>query len=283
MPVVPVVSAGSAALLPEFERRAKKDSSSRQRADRIGAVVERLRQSERETLRAEQLAALGQMAAAMAHELRNPLTSMKIIVQGAQTGAGWGQEGPALNDRDLQILEEEISRLERLIQTFFDFARPGQPNLRSLDVRPLVEQTLGLVANRAVSSRVRVDWSAPPEPVRAAVDPGQFRQVLLNLLLNALDAVRPGGVIQVTLGEGPSGGLILRVADSGGGLPASLGSRIFAPFTTTKETGLGLGLSICKRIAEAHGGTISAANRPEGGAVFTLGLPPAEGRPRAEG
>jgi signal transduction histidine kinase len=246
----------------------------RQIADRIGAVVERLRQSEREALRAEQLAALGQMAAAMAHELRNPLTSMKIIVQGAQSAAGWGEENPALSDRDLQILEEEISRLETVIQTFFDFARPAQPKLRSLDVRPLVEQTLELVAAQASSNRVRVEWSASPGPVRAAVDPGQLRQVVLNLLLNALDAVPRGGVIQVTLGEGPSGGLILRVADSGCGLPAALGSRIFAPFTTTKETGLGLGLSICKRIAEAHGATISAVNRPEGGAVFTLCLPP---------
>jgi signal transduction histidine kinase len=245
----------------------------RQMAERIGAVVERLRQSEREALRAEQLAALGQMAAAMAHELRNPLTSMKFIVQGAQAGAGWGEEGPGLSDRDLRILEEEISRLERLIQAFFDFARPAAPHLRSLDLGELVEQTLGLVARRAQARQVRLEWAAPPAPVHATVDPGQFRQVLLNLLFNALDAVSPGGVIKVSLERNPEGGLTLRVADTGCGLPAALGPRIFAPFTTTKETGLGLGLSICKRIAEAHGGAISAENRPGGGAVFTLSLP----------
>src|SRR5262249_53012766 len=144
---------------------------------------------------------------------------------------------------------------------------------RSADLGPLVEQTLGLVAGRARARQVRLEWEAPAAPIQAAVDPGQFRQVLLNLLLNALDAVAPGGVIQVSLGRNPGGGPALGVTDPGGGLPAGLGSRIFAPFPTTKETGLGLGLSICKRIAEAHGGTISAESRPGGGAVFTLSLP----------
>ena len=109
------------------------------------------------------------------------------------------------------------------------------------------------------------------------MDADQFRQVLLNLLLNALEAVRRGGAVGVAVEQTADGGASLAVTDDGCGLPADLGDRIFAPFITTKETGLGLGLSICKRIAEAHGGAITAADRAEGGAVFTLRLPPPEG------
>jgi signal transduction histidine kinase len=251
-------------------------------ADRIGAVIRRLRQSERETLRAEQLAAVGQMAAGMAHELRNPLTSMKVLVQAALEGDGAdgrGAEGgdagaPGLRGRDLAVLEEEITRLDELLQSFVDFARPPRLERRTLDVRPLVEQTLGLVAGRASATGTRVRFAAPEGPVRAAVDPGQFRQVLLNLLLNALDAVRAGGDVEVDLEGRPDGGLVLRVSDTGGGLPPALGARIFAPFVTTKEAGLGLGLSVCKRIVEAHGGTVTGADRPEGGAEFVVRLPP---------
>jgi signal transduction histidine kinase len=246
--------------------------------ERVGEIVERLQQQEREVLRAEQLAAVGQLAAGMAHELRNPLTSMKLLVQGATTGAdGWS--GRWLSGRDLSVLEEEINRLDRLIQSFLDFARPPRPEKRTIDVGTLVEQTLAFVAGRAAAALVRVEFLQPPAPTCAAVDPGQFRQVLLNLILNALDATPAGGTVTVGLEAGFDGGVKLEVADSGCGLPAALGERIFDPFTTTKETGLGLGLSICKRIAVAHGGSLTGADRPGGGAVFTLLL----GRTRDEG
>jgi two-component system sensor histidine kinase HydH len=119
---------------------------------------------------------------------------------------------------------------------------------------------------------MRIETSLPARGVQAAVDAAQFRQVLLNLLLNALDATGAGGVVWVDLRTDAEGFLCLRVADNGRGLPAALGDQIFAPFITTKETGLGLGLSISKRIIESHGGEIAAANRPEGGAVFTIRL-----------
>ncbi len=247
--------------------------------ERVEAIIERLQQQEHEVLRAEQLAAVGQLAAGMAHELRNPLMSMKILVQGA--AAGDCDEEGGLNGRDLTVLEEEITRLEQLTQSFLDFARPPRPEKRLLDVRPLVEQTLAFLAGRLAAAAVRVDLDVPAEPVQAAVDPAQFRQVLLNLMLNALEALAPGAGVTVRLAAEGEGGLTLQVIDSGPGLPAELGERIFDPFTTTRHTGLGLGLSICKRIAAAHGGTITAANRPEGGATFTFRLPPAEGKGEA--
>jgi signal transduction histidine kinase len=251
----------------------------RQIAERIGIVVERLRQSEREALRAEQLAAVGQMAAGMAHELRNPLTSMKILVQAASAREpnGPGGEspaaGPGLGGRDLAVLEEEITRLERLVQTFVHFARPPEPEKRRVELRELIEQTVGLVVGRAAACQGRVECELPAGPVPVVVDPGQVRQVLLNLLINALEAVPAGGTVRVRAQTDADRWVTLRVEDDGCGLPASLGPRIFAPFVSTKETGLGLGLSICKRIVEAHGGTIDAGNRPEGGAAFTVRLP----------
>ena len=267
------------------------ESMSRLIADRIGAVVERLRQSEREVLRAEQLAAVGQMAAGMAHELRNPLTSMKILVQAAMARSENREAkteedsdtslaprpsilAPHLSGRDLIVFDEEIKRLERLVQSFLEFAQPPQLERKSSDVKRLVEETVQLVGPRAALCNTRIDLALPASAVAATLDAAQFRQVLLNLLLNALDAVGSGGVIQVALEVPPDGWLSLRVSDTGCGLPASLGSRIFSPFVTTKETGLGLGLSISKRIVEAHGGEISATNGPEGaGAVFTIRLP----------
>jgi signal transduction histidine kinase len=247
-------------------------------ADRIGAIVERLRQSEREVLRAEQLAAVGQMAAGMAHELRNPLTSMKILVQAALGGqrsfSDLDGAGIGMGSRDLIVLEEEITRLERLVQSFLHFAQPPQLETRVQNVKQLVAESIKLIAHRAALCGTRIELTLPEAAVDAAVDAGQLRQVLLNLLANALDATGSGGVIWVDLRTEPDGWIQLRVADTGRGLPAALGPRIFSPFVTTKETGLGLGLSICKRIIEAHGGEIAGANRPEGGgAVFTIRLP----------
>jgi signal transduction histidine kinase len=243
--------------------------------DGVGTIVARLQEKEHEALQAEQLAAVGQLAAGMAHELRNPLMSMKILVQGALAGScGENQESEArLSSRDLSVLEEEITRLEQLVQSFFDFARPPVPEKQLLDLRPLIEKTIAFVERRAAASSARIELLLPSTPLSATVDPGQFRQVLLNLVLNAVDALPNGGTITVELASESDRWLTLQVADSGCGLPTELGTRIFDPFTTTKATGLGLGLSICKRIAAAHGGTITGANQAVGGAVFTLRLP----------
>ncbi|HTU90817.1 MAG TPA: ATP-binding protein [Gemmataceae bacterium] len=238
-------------------------------AEHIGAVIERLQQSEREARRAEQLAAVGQLAAGIAHELRNPLMPIKILVQSAADR----RPSPGLDGRDLAVLEQEISRLERSIQTFLDFARPPRIEKRTFEVREVLEQIVQLLEARAERQDVRIERCFPDEPLLLQADIGQVRQVVLNLLLNALDAVPRGGTIWLELRKESGSWLALSVADSGCGLPAGLGAQIFEPFVSTKETGLGLGLSICKRIVEAHEGQIQADNRPEGGAVFTVRLP----------
>ncbi len=249
------------------------DEILRSMADHVGTVVDRLQQSEHEVLRAEQMSALGQLAAGLAHELRNPLTSLKLLVQAAV------EAGPeaGLRGRDLAVVADETARLERSLQTFLDFARPPRLEKRRDDVRQVLNQTLELIAARASRQGVSIRSEFPPRPLVIEADHEQLRQVFLNLLLNSLDALPHGGAIQVTVaGEATAAGekgVAITVTDDGPGISAEPVEQIFEPYVSTKEAGLGVGLAICRRIVEAHGGRISASNRPAGGAVFSVRLP----------
>ncbi len=238
--------------------------------EEIERVVGRLQQREREVLRAEQLAAVGQVAAGVAHELRNPLTSVKMLVQ-------TGLEGPTpagLPPDDLAIIEHEVRRMEACIQTFLDFARPPHAERRRADLLGVVRRAVSLVEGRFRRQKVKCILDLPPRPVELEIDPNQIQQVLVNLLLNALDALPQGGGVRVEV-VAPAGqsNVEVRVRDDGPGIAAEVLKRLFEPFVSTKETGLGLGLSICRRLVEAHGGVIHGGNAPEGGAVFTFTLP----------
>ena len=244
----------------------------------IGEVVERLQRSEMEVLRNEQLAAVGQLAAGIAHELRNPLMPMKMLVQAALER----DDGKGLCGRQLEVVDQEIGRLEQAIQSFLDFAKPMPLEKTTFDLVRSIEQTLELVAGRVEQQGVVIRERLPDGPVLMEADAGQIRQVLLNLLLNALDALPNGGEIVVEVeppdenqsgSEGGSGWTTIHIADSGVGVPDEILARVFEPFVTTKETGTGLGLPICRRIVTEHGGEIVAVNRPGGGAEFIIRLP----------
>lgn len=238
----------------------------------VAAILQRLRDTQRDALRAEQLAWMGRMAAGIAHEIRNPLMAIKLLIQAAGERPG----GPQLRPRDFQVLEEEITRLEQIVAGFLDFARPTRPNPQAVDAVELTRAVLDSLRPKADAQNIALHLDGGELPLVVQVDPNQFRQVLLNLLLNALDAQPDGGEIRVGLrwdrSDPAQPHWLLTVADRGPGLP-ELGERIFDPFVSTKESGLGLGLSICRRIAEMHGGTLTAAPRAGGGAVFTLRLP----------
>jgi two-component system, NtrC family, sensor histidine kinase HydH len=239
----------------------------------IEQVVEKLQQREREVLRAEQLAAVGQLAAGVAHELRNPLTSIKMLVQAGCEDL----ERRGVLAEDLHVIELEIRRMERCLQTFLDFARPPKLECRRVSLAGPLERTLALVAGRARKQHVTVRFTPPDPPVFVEADEEQLRQLFVNLALNALDVMPRGGVLGVEVrppraGDG-RGQVEVRVLDTGPGISAELLPRLFQPFVSGKETGLGLGLVTSRRIAESHGGTLQARNRPEGGACFTLRLP----------
>jgi signal transduction histidine kinase len=239
--------------------------------EQIERVVARLQHSERAVLRSEQLAAVGQVAAGVAHELRNPLTSVKMLVQ-------TGLEGPqptGLPPDDLRIIEHEVRRMEACIQTFLDFARPPSAEKRSTDLLAVVRRALALIEGRARRQKVLLHFSPPPGAITLHVDGEQVHQVLLNLLLNALDALPHGGAVRIEVHDerAQRGAVLVRVRDSGPGIAPQVLPRLFEPFVSGKETGLGLGLSICQRLVEAHGGTICGRNTPEGGAEFSFTLP----------
>jgi two-component system, NtrC family, sensor histidine kinase HydH len=235
---------------------------------RVQEAAENLQRQQRDLLRAEQLAAVGQLAASVAHEVRNPLTSIKLLIEAASRP----HKSRPLTPEDLEVIHREIVRLEGTVQSFLDFARP--PALRRVvcDFRQVVAQAAELVTTRARQQGVTIDVRTPCQPVMAAVDQGQFATVLVNLFLNALDAMPEGGHLQIQLEATPSGGLILTVTDTGSGIAPQILNRLFTPFASDKSTGTGLGLSISKRIIEGHGGRIAAENRPEGGARFCITL-----------
>jgi signal transduction histidine kinase len=259
------------------------DAILRRMADHVGTVVDRLQQNQTNMLRNEQMAALGQLAAGLAHELRNPLTAMKMLVAGAAESGNAAR----LTCRDLTVLTTEIGRLERSIQTFLDFARPPKLETRCRDLREVVWQTLDLVAARGKQQSIRLQSDMPNRPVIVEADHEQLRQLLLNLVLNAMDAQPNGGAVLIGVsapiaeepadvasnGRRHASWITLTVADQGPGVAADMAERIFDPYFSTKETGLGMGLAICRRIAEDHGGEISADNSAAGGADFRLRLP----------
>jgi signal transduction histidine kinase len=251
---------------------------------RVEEVAERVQRHQREMLRAEQLSAVGQLAASVAHEVRNPLTSVKLLVDAARRAP----DRKALTKDDLDVIHGEVVRLEQTVQSFLDFARLPLPQRSTVDLREVIAQALELVRARARQQQVEVLCRQPNEVVRAEVDRGQVCTVLVNLFLNALDAMPHGGQLEVRLETAPETEkgsdfpplngtaplfVRVRVEDTGTGIPPEMDGRLFTPFASTKPTGTGLGLSISQRIMEEHGGRITAANRPEGGAAFTILLP----------
>lgn len=246
-------------------------------ANVLSAAVERTwyerRQRERYLQRAEQMMALGQVAAGVAHELRNPLTAVKGLIQVNLRRA----TARGLPAGDLAVVEHEIRRMERTLQTFLDFARPPQPDRRRLALSEVVGRVLAVVKGRAKKQRVDLRLLQPDTPVRVEADQDQLQQLLLNLVLNALDALPGGGTVEIDLRPPRDGHVELYVRDTGPGIAPHILPKVFETFISSKETGVGLGLPVSRRIAEEHGGSLSAYNLPGGGACFLLRLPAPEG------
>jgi two-component system sensor histidine kinase HydH len=237
--------------------------------EKIEKVVGKLQQREREILRAEQLAAVGQVAAGVAHELRNPLTSIKLLVH-----ANRGEvESHGLPLEDFDVMDQEIRRMDQCLQAFLDFARPPKAVRHPTDLVALVERALMLVRGRAGKQKVALHFTHPGGAFAVEADGEQIVQVLVNLALNALDVMPRGGRLGVDLQNTNTGQVRLRIQDNGPGISPDVLPHLFEPFVSKKETGLGLGLAISRRIVEGHDGSLRGWNRPQGGACFELCLP----------
>jgi signal transduction histidine kinase len=236
----------------------------RTQVDAINAARTRLAQHEK-------LAALGQLAASIAHEVRNPLAVIRSAAQGIAEGLPAGDEDAR---RSCSFITTEIDRLSSVITSLLTLARPPQLVPRAVTVTDLLDRAVLLAGEELAAKHVRVHRAQPADlpPVRA--DPDLLCQVLLGFLANAAEAVAPGG--EVTVEAHASDGTVeLAVGDSGPGVPTELRDRIFEPFFTTRTDGVGLGLAVARQIVELHGGRIEVGERAGGGARFAVRLPAA--------
>ena len=228
------------------------------------------RRVDKAVMRAEQLAILARIASSVAHEIRNPLTSMKMLIQTNREEA-LERGMPA---EDLLLIEQEIVRMESSLQEFLNLARPNPPRPEQISLNDLVHRTFRLIEARARQQKVALQFSTTTQQAMLNADRDHLQQLFLNLAINALDAMPSGGELSVTLFALDSTDFAyeLNFADTGCGIPQQLLNQLFEAFVTSKPTGTGLGLVVSRRLVEEQGGTISAANRLEGGAIFTVRL-----------
>ena len=229
-----------------------------------------LRESQGHLRRADRLSALGEIAAGLAHEIQNPLAGIKGALEIVASRAR--PDTPEAEFAD--IGGKELARLETLVREFLAYARPRDPAPRPTDVPDLVEHVTALLRPEADKRGVRL---APEYPSTSAdlslnIDPDQMTQVILNVVLNAIQANPSGGVVRIHMSMEPSWGTI-DVIDQGPGIAPEHVSRIFDPFFTTKSRGTGLGLAISQRIVAAHRGTITALPGSPAGTIFRIRLP----------
>ncbi len=212
----------------------------------------------------ERLATVGQVAASIGHELRNPLAVMQtsVILLGRRTS-----EEPKVQ-RHLKKLNDQIDLCSAIISDLLELARDRPPERHHCDLVELVTEAIGEVP-RPEAVEVRFAPPGPVEPVM--VDGGQIRQLVVNLVLNAVQAVGAAGEVEVQLEES-EGWIELIVEDTGPGIPKDVGRRLFEPLFTTRSSGTGLGLALCRRVTEKHNGIIEASNREVGGARFVVKL-----------
>ena len=237
---------------------------------------ERWRRVQAQMGRMDRLASLGELVSGVAHEIRNPLASMRIHLD---LLASRLRDRPEVTEH-LEALEAEVDRLGRTVDQFLAFARPRPPRREVLRPREILDWLARLLGNQGARNRVHVEAEAPPDLEPFEGDGDQIRQLLLNLGLNALRAMEGGGTLTLRAWGTPEG-LRFAVEDTGPGIPEALRDRLFEPFVTTRSDGTGLGLAIAKRIALDHGGTLDFETSPRG-TRFTL-LLPREGLSEGEG
>jgi len=243
---------------------------------RVAERTRELEAAQAQLIQSEKLASLGQLAASIAHEINNPLTGVltyaRLLARRLATDLPEG-EGRQAAQRQLALVERETERCCAIVRNLLQFARQREPKVEPVDVNGVVGEALSLVGNRLSIQGIELDRRLAPLP-EVPADAGQLRQVFVNILLNACEAMGPGGEMTVRSRVSPAGdGVEVAIADTGPGIPPENLARIFDPFFTTKEKGTGLGLSVAYGIVQRHGGRIDVRSRPGEGTAMTVWLP----------
>ncbi|MCG2715179.1 MAG: ATP-binding protein [Candidatus Marinimicrobia bacterium] len=246
--------------------------------EKIQMVNRDLEHSQSMLLRSEKLAALGKVASGLAHEIRNPLTTIKMLIYSLQKEV---KKKPD-TEKDFKIIFNEIDRMEGFLQNFLDFARPRNPNYDQINIVDTLQQTILLLTPQIREANIRLSTDIQTDEIRIFADREQLRQVFINIILNAVQAMADGGLLEIStllLYDPTESTTDIQIIfnDTGPGISPDIIGSIFDPFITGRKDGTGLGLSIAHRIISNHGGWIDAVNNLGKGACFTIKLPVSKG------
>jgi len=238
-------------------------------AERLRFFGGRLEDANRRALAAERLASLGQLTAGLAHEIRNPLGSIRGSIELLRTGASLADE-----ERDLcRLIEQETARLNQLVTDMIDLSRPREPQLLPVDLAGVIASVVELARSSSHGEGITVRYEGPPT-MTVQADHSQMQQVLWNLVRNALQVSPAGSEVVVALTPPDAdGGVRLSVHDQGPGVDEDVKERLFEAFFTTRTHGVGIGLAVVKQIIDAHGFLIDVASKPGDGATFAVRIP----------
>jgi signal transduction histidine kinase len=215
------------------------------------------------------MASIGRLTSGVGHEVKNPINAIVVHLELLKNKLG-GDNAPALHHLD--VIDSEIHRLDRVVQTLVDFTRPVELNLREQDLRPIVGDVLALASAELSTHKVALVSHMPSQPLVANVDADLLKQALLNVVQNGAQAMPEGGKLEVVLEEGLKEA-VLRIADEGAGIPDEIREKIFDLYFTTKTGGSGIGLAMTYRILQLHHGSIEVQSRQGRGTEFQLRIP----------
>jgi signal transduction histidine kinase len=253
------------------DRERKRRAELQVTAEKLSHVHRELQDTFEQVKRADRLSAIGQLAAGLAHEIRNPLAS----IDGAAEVLAAADEQPELRKETVSIIRKECARLNRLLTSLLDFARPRHPEWGDVDLAKVLNSVINLVshsAGKGISFHKEITGRIPV----LLGDEEQLTQVILNLTLNAAQAMPQGGDVWLAATQ-VNDGISIQVRDQGPGIPQENIDKIFDPFFTTKDTGTGLGLSVVHQIVTQHGGTVTVTRNQDKGTTFTLFFPQSRG------
>jgi two-component system sensor histidine kinase HydH len=253
-------------ILADRERRRSEELQ--RTGEELRRVYQDLQDSFEQLKRADRLSAIGQLSAGLAHEIRNPLGS----IEGAANILDQPQTSGELRQEFLGIIKKECRRLNRLLTNLLDFARPRPPAFQTADPGLLLDSVIALVSHTAEQSKIAIRRTVPASLPAVEIDAEQIKQVVLNLAINAIQAMPGGGTLEFAASHDGTA-VVLSVKDEGEGIPVEDLDKIFDPFFTTKDNGTGLGLSVAHQIVSQHGGAIEAQRNPRKGMTFRVVLP----------